>query len=234
MFIRKQRRSKSSAAFGLPETIIAMAIAALAMSGAMAINSHQLRLVKSTREASAASHALQERIEQVRTATWKQITDPIYVSQTLFSSLPRSIAPLDGYRETITITPWPETSALGPSPLLCVEKTPKQSAQIISAGSGIGNARLVKVDIQIKWGGNGNRERSRELTTILSNGGISRMNLPAMGPLGGGALDEVSTTQGTSSGIETGNSGSDSSGSGDSKSGGKSGRGNIGGASGKK
>ena len=211
--------AKSVSALSLPETMIALAIGALAISGAMAVNSHQLRLVRATREASAASHAIQERLEQARTATWKQITDPTYLGQTLFSSLPRSIAPLDRYRETITISAWPE----GSGPVLCVEKMPKQGARIVSAGVGIADHQLLKVDFQICWGGGeGKRERRRELSTIISDGGISRINLPAMGPLGGGTWEEGSPA------VET------STEDGPSESGGKLGRGDIRGAAGTK
>ena len=187
-------RFRTLAAFSLPETMVALAIGALGLSGAMAINSEQLRLVKQSREASAASHSLTERLEQVREATWTQITDPRYISETLFSSVPRSIAPLHGFSETITITAWPPRTAPD-GPVLCIKKTPKQAAEILSTGSGIAEERLVKVDVQTRWGGGaGKREHVRELTTILSSGGISRMNLPAMGPLGGGEWDEFSTT----------------------------------------
>lgn len=237
--------SRSSAAFTLTETLIALAIGTIAIGGAMSINSQQLRLVKATRDASAASHSLQERIEQVRTVTWPEITSPTYVSQTLFSSLPRSIAPLDDYRETITLKVWPERSPSAPGPVLSVTKTPKSAAKILSSGTGIADERLVKVDVQIRWGGkNGNREHLRELSTIVSNGGISRLNLPAMGPLGGGIWDDAFTsptttpdttpTSTTGGNSGNGNSGNGNSGNGNSGSDNGTGRGNVGGVSGKK
>ena len=227
----------SIAAFTLVETLIAVAIGMIALGGATAINSQQLRLVKATREASAASHSLQERIEQVRTATWPQITDATYVSQTLFGSLPRSIAPLENYSETITLKVWPERPPSDPGPVLSVAKTPKLPAQILSSGAGIADARLVKVDVQVRWGGrNGNRRHLRELSTILSNGGISRLNLPAMGPPSGGTGDITVTTPTTPAAdpAQGGNSGNGNSGNGNSGNGSETGRGNIGGVTGKK
>ena len=221
----------SFAAFTLIETLVALAIGTIAISGAMSINSQQLRLVKATRDASAASHSLQERIEQVRIATWPQITNPTYVSQTFFSSLPRSIAPLDDYRETITLKVWPERSPSAPGPVLSVTKIPKQAAQILSSGAGIAEERLVKVDVQIRWGGNnGNRQHLRELSTIISNGGISRLNLPAMGPLGGGIWDGAFTSPTTPTTPSTPPAG----GNNNSGNGNEAGRGNVGGVSGKK
>ncbi len=223
--------------------MVALAIGAIAISGAMSINSQQLRLVKATREASAASHSLQERIEQIRTATWRQITDSTYLSQTLFASLPRSIAPLENYRETITLKVWPERSPSSPGPILSVTKTPKSAAQVLNAGAGIGDERLVKVDVQMRWGGsNGNRPHLRELSTIISNGGISRFNLPAMGPVGGGSWNDPATTTPTPPTTPAtpttppvtppGNANSGNGNSGNSNSG--NGRGNVSGVTGKK
>lgn len=227
---------RSLAAFTLIETLVALAIGAIAIGGAMSINSQQLHLVKTTREASAASHSLQERIEQIRTATWTQITDATYVSQTLFATLPRSIAPLENYRETVTLKVWPERSPSAPGPVLSVSKTPNTPAHIVSAGAGIADERLVKVDVQICWGGiHGSRQHLRELSTIISNGGISRFNLPAMGPLGGGTWDDTSTTPTTNPDTppgQTGNTGNGNSGNGNSGNG--NGRGNVGGVPGTK
>ena len=225
-------RRRSFAAFTLIETLVALAIGALAIGGAMSINTQQLRLVKATREASAASHSLQERIEQIRTATWTQITDATYVSQTLFSTLPRSIAPLENYRETITLKVWPERAPSNPGPVLSVLKTPNALAHIVSSGAGIADERLVKVDVQIRWGGsNGSRQHLRELSTIVSNGGISRFNLPAMGPLGGGTWNDPSTTLVPTPTTPPGQSSDSGNGNGN---GNGNGRGNSGGVTGKK
>ncbi len=211
----------------------ALAIGAIAIGGAMSVNTQQLRLVKATREASAASHSLQERIEQIRTATWRQITDSTYLSQTLFASLPRSIAPLENYRETITLKVWPERSPSSPGPILSVTKTPKSAAQVLNAGAGIGDERLLKVDVQMSWGGsNGNRPHLRELSTIISNGGISRFNLPAMGPVGGGTWTDPTTT--TPPPTTTPPVTPPTSGNGNSGNGNGNGRGNVGGVTGTK
>jgi hypothetical protein len=169
--------------------MIALAIGALALSGAAALNSQQLRMVGDSRKSSAAAHALQERLEEVRFATWKQITDVKYVTSTFFSRAPRSIAPLANYEESISVTSWP--AGEGTSAKLHVTKTAKAAPFVVSAGDGLVEERLLRIVVQLKWVGSGGIEHTRELATLLSNGGISRVNLPSMGPIGGGVWDTV-------------------------------------------
>ncbi len=179
------------------------------------MNSQQLRIVADTRHASAASHALQERLEQVRSANWKQVIDGDYLTGTLLSAPPKSVAPLIDYRESITVTGWPA----GNGTVLRVTKQPKSEAKIETQSGDLATERLLKIIVQLKWDGPGGTPHTRELATILSNGGISRVNLPAMGPIGGGSWDaatdatpigdpadeEPTTDSGGSGGGSTGN-----------------------------
>jgi hypothetical protein len=169
--------------------MIALAIGALALSGAAALNSQQLRMVGDSRKSSAAAHALQERLEEVRFATWKQITDANYITSSFFATAPRSIAPVANYEESISVTSWP--AGEGSSAKLQVTKTSKAAPVVVSAGDGLAEERLLRIVVQLKWVGSGGIEHTRELATLLSNGGISRVNLPSMGPIGGGAWDSV-------------------------------------------
>ena len=185
--MQQSEQRRWSAGFSLCETIIAMAIGAIAISGAAALNSQQLRIVADTRQASAASHALQERLEQVRNANWKQVIDPEYLMESLLAAPTRSVAPLADYEESITVTGWPA----GTGTVLRVTKEPKESAKIAAQSGDLATERLLKIVVQYKWRGMRGVGHTRELATILSNGGISRVNLPAMGPIGGGAWEEV-------------------------------------------
>jgi hypothetical protein len=66
-----------------------------------------------------------------------------------------------------------------------------------NTGEGITSERLLKVVVQIKWTGSGKIAHVRELATIISNGGVSRVNLPAMGPVGGGIWDSAANGGGS-------------------------------------
>lgn len=168
------------AGFSIPEVVMAMCVGAIAITGGMALNQQQLRLVKSSRESNGASLALEERIEQLRIATWRQMTDAGYLQNNYFTTQPKSANALGTLTERIRVTAFPdETVCTG----ILMEREPSGRVTVLLSGSGLAEQRLAKVTVQNTWRGNG-RVRTRELATIISNGGISRMNLPAMGTSG--------------------------------------------------
>jgi hypothetical protein len=189
-----------AAGFSVAEAVISLGIGSFSVGGAMLVNSQQLRLLKSTRESSSASHTLEERIEQLRIATWRQITDPSYISTTFFSALPKSLAPLDGYTEKVTVSAWPDATA---ATKIEVVKTKGQLVSITSSGAGLADQSLARVDMQISWKSKDGRVRTRELTTMISNAGISRMNLPAMVGGGGSGNSTITTNEGSLSNSNT-------------------------------
>lgn len=210
------------------EALIALVICAIAVSGGFLVNSHELAIVKSARETSGACGVLEERVEQLRTATWKQITDATYLSDGYFAVQPKSIAALSNYREQIKVSAWPDESAATP---LLVEKTPKAEPAVLQAGAGLPDQRMAKVDVRVYWLGRNGRPRMRDLTTIISNGGISRMNLPVMGdPAGTGNWGDLATPPPSATPTPTPTPTNNGNGNGSS---GNSGRGNVAGKPGK-
>jgi len=219
--------------FTLSETILATGIAMLAMAAATALNSAHLRLVKSSRQSNAATLALQERVEQMRLANWRKITDPEYLKDTLLASAPSSAAPLHQMTERITISAFPDPSA---AQRLVVERRSSGERVTLVSGEGLSTQRLAQLEFQLGWLGADQRPRLRATTTVVSNGGVSRMNLPGFGPAGGAPTSGTSATPATA--VTPAPSGTpapsatpaptpDPSGNGN-------GRGNVGGKSGKK
>ena len=176
----------------LSESLCALAISMVSLCSVMVANSHTLKMVKSTRDSSAATLSLQERVEQLRIANWQQITGAEYLQNSYFASVPRSIAPLEGsYTETITVSAYPDPTSASP---LVVAKTNRKAAVVLSNGAGLAEQRLARIDVDISWKGKEGRQRLRQMSTIVNNGGISRMNLPAMGPAGGGTPSSPTPT----------------------------------------
>src|SRR4051812_22385481 len=101
-------RSQSRDAFTIPEAIVAISVIMLALGAVMQLNGQQLKMVKSARQSNAATLSLGERIEQLRIANWRQITDATYLRDTYFATQPRSMAPLDQTVEKITISGYPD------------------------------------------------------------------------------------------------------------------------------
>ena len=181
----------SIAGFTLSETILATGIAMLAMAAATALNSAHLRLVKSSRQSNAATLALQERVEQMRLANWRKITDADYLKDTLLASAPASAAPLNQTTEKITISAYPDPAV---AQRLVVERRPNGERVTLVSGAGLTTQRLAQVEFQLGWIGADQRPRLRATTTMVSNGGISRMNLPGFGPSGGAPTSSTSAT----------------------------------------
>jgi hypothetical protein len=180
--------------FSIPEAVLALGIGTMSLGSALLLNAHELRLVKATRESGAATGTMEERVEQLRIANWRQMTSSAYFTGTIFATQSKSVAPLDNVRENITVSAWPDPTVCQPLEVL---KAKNSAPQVISAGAGLTDQKLAKVDVTITWRTRDGRDRVRELSTVISNGGISRMNLPAMGAAAGSSGTESGTDSAT-------------------------------------
>ncbi len=226
MTLRAPRRGRRDAGISTVEALIALVICTIAVAGGFLVNSHELAIIKSTRESGGASGVLEERVEQLRAATWKQITDANYLADTYFAVQPKSLAALPNHWEQIKVSTWP---AVSPSMPLLVEKKPKAAATVLKPGTGLPDQRMAKVDVRVFWIGKNARTRMRDVTTIISNGGISRMNLPG---LGGGTGTPGATARPSPTPAATPAATPDNNGNGNGGGGGQ-GRGNVAGKPGK-
>src|SRR5215210_7467365 len=91
------------AAFTLSETLVGASVAVIGMAAVGLLNSAHLRYVQSARQSNAATLALQERVEQMRLADWRKITDPVYLKDTLYATAPRSSEPLTRFTEEVQV-----------------------------------------------------------------------------------------------------------------------------------
>ncbi len=182
-----ERLRRNRSGFTLVETLITTVIAAAGIGAAMALNGAHLRLVHSSRASNAATLALQERVEQMRLGNWRKITSEDYLKNTILASAPKSAIPLDKPTEKIIISAYPDPTA---ADRLIVERKATGERVTISAGAGLSSQRLAQVELSIAWTGEGGRTRTRSTTTVISNGGISRMNLPGIGTVGGGSTTD--------------------------------------------
>src|SRR6185369_4541518 len=95
--------TRSEKAFTLIESIVAVGVSLATLGAVLLLNAQQLRLVKSARESNAASLALQDRIERLRTLTWKNLTNSTYVRDRFLTSPPPSARQLTQYTERIAV-----------------------------------------------------------------------------------------------------------------------------------
>jgi hypothetical protein len=181
------------AGFTVAEAVVSLGIGAVAMLGGMTLSQHELRLVKSVRESNAASHALEERIEQLRLVNWRQMIDSEFLMTNYFPKRPASGRALPDVIERVSVTAFPDPRACSP---LIIESDETGKPYLVSSGTGFDKQRLARVNVRVNWIGADGKERIRELASIISNAGINATSLPAMGADGtdSGATSTTSTT----------------------------------------
>jgi hypothetical protein len=127
--------------------------------------------------------SLQERVEATRTATWRQLTDPNYLITSLLAAPPKSAGALGGLQEEITVTAYPDPTV---ATKVVVKRVDGAAPAIISAGAGLADQRLARLDLQLQWTSQDARIRTRQSSFLVSNGGISLMTLPGFGSASSG------------------------------------------------
>lgn len=180
------RRTTGVDGFSLVEAMVAVAVIGIALGAMMTLNGQQLRMVKVSRDTNAASLYQQERIEQLRQVRWPDLASASYIADTYLNERPASRAALDRISEQIKITPYPEPVSGGKA--LKISQQPGANAIIDTTlnGYGLVNERLVKVDMTLAWRGPDGRSHERSTVTLISNSGVTRNSLPALGGVSGG------------------------------------------------
>jgi Tfp pilus assembly protein PilV len=172
-------------AFTLAEVLVGAGVAVIGMLAVTLLNGAQLRYVKSARQSNAATLCLLERAEQLRLADWRKITSASYIQDTLLATAPKSAEPLNSLAERVTVSAFPDGSV---AQKLVVQRTSAGARTTLVSGDGLLVQQLAKVELQVQWLGADGRTRTRATTTLMANGGISRMNLPAFGTSGDSPL----------------------------------------------
>jgi Tfp pilus assembly protein PilV len=235
--MRLRARSRlEQAGFTLAEAVVSVAVSMIGLGGVMMMNAQQLKLVSSTRESNAASWALQDRVELLRNVSWGNLTNADSLKLAM-SKVPDCARMLPNYTERVTLVKSTEAE-LASAAKLVIEQTAGGEAKTISTGSGLSTGKEVKVDVLVSWTGKGGRHRERSYTSIISDSGVTRTNVPGFGgptgttPVDNGGTTETPSTQPVeivSTNGTSGDSGSTGSGdSGDSSSGSGSGTGSTG------
>lgn len=159
-----------AAGWTLVEAVVSLAVLGIGISGVLAINSRVLSQLRSTRQTAAATHALQERMDATRRATWLQLTDIGYVSGTMLGSAAAAAADLPNLVEDVEVANYPPL----PSPVNAARRKANGSVTIVSTNVNQGTeARAVRVLSRATWTGANGIRRTRENATIVAKDGIT-------------------------------------------------------------
>jgi prepilin-type N-terminal cleavage/methylation domain-containing protein len=193
----RPKRKQLNAAFTLVEVLIAIAVVVMSGAAAFYTNERLLGALRSQKETTAATMALQWRMEKfLRATTFANLSQEAYVKNQILNvrtatledgSLFDPFAPLKSVTEQITVGPYwggdPSLPSPTPSPIPA-----NQSPTVVlwnSANSngldvavnpnlgdldpttGLPKITLLKVDILLTWSGPDNRSRSRQLSSVF-------------------------------------------------------------------
>ena len=159
------RRRASVAGFSLVDGIIATAIVALGFTGIYAACSQCLGILREARDLNGAQQLVQARVEQLRTCTWPQLTDPVYLRANCLTA-PSSTSLLSG-RATEVLTVNAAPTAL--TPAICVQRTGAGTASTVSTNAAVATADLAQVQVTLNWNSpRGNRARTLSTTVLIS------------------------------------------------------------------
>ena len=170
--LRPFRRPAVLAAVML-EAMFAMAIIAVFISGMYATNARVWILLRSSLESNSASRTLNGRAEQLRAATWNQITTSTYLANTVFAVAPDAAGDTGGLVETIDVKAYP-TPSPNPAPIRVTRNNTTGAVTTPLAGDGTMTAQTsVRIDITAAWTAKGGASRTRQMSMIITNGGIT-------------------------------------------------------------
>ena len=159
----------------LLETIVAMAVVAIFLSGLHLTNSQVMSQVRASLESSAALRVLTGRTERVRAATWSQLTDPAFLQTTLLAESPDCGEDLGNLVENLAIDA--HTTPPGTVQPILLTRAGNGAVTIINPGDGtMPNQPSVRVDLTALWTGKGGRARTRQVALVIAQGGLTGRN----------------------------------------------------------
>jgi len=159
------KKRRSLAGFTIADAIVAAGVAVGSLGGFYAATVQAGRVLQTGRETSQVSAVLQERIEALRYAPpWSNITTASGVAAVVASKAAAATNFSARLTESYTIAAYPSGNQL------TVTRSP--SGTFTNNGVDVSSSLCVKVTIVATWTGQGNVPRSRQISTIMSKGGI--------------------------------------------------------------
>ena len=172
----------SRAGSTLLEAAFATAIAAIFFAGIYALNSRATNMLRQSVECTAATRALQNRLEKVRSATWEQITDSTYLRTMVLAEASSGAPYLKKLSEKITLNTYPEPPSYsqGTNVQSTIEVTRAANGTVTTTAGGDGTlaaGKAIRVDFSASWQPSGmGTTQTRKISTFVTQGGLIGRN----------------------------------------------------------
>jgi Tfp pilus assembly protein PilV len=158
--------------FSLLDAVFAAGTLAVGLVAVHLSSVRSMSLIRSARSQSAASHGLQERVEQLRMANWEQITDVDWLASSAFMGKGVSTsASLPPVMEFVSLVEWP-TPPDGSGAYAYVMR---YGGQVYKFGDPRAlETRMLRVDLGISWYGESKKWRDYQTCALIARGGVQR------------------------------------------------------------
>ena len=152
--------------FTLTETVVAMGICSVALSGFYVSVAQGLRIVKLATEQGAASQLLEQRFEELRARPmWRNVITISGIKAALAEEV-AGASILAQASETCTVGPYP-----GEAIAFSVTRQPDGTLSA-TGGSLPGSQTSVRVVSSVSWGAPPQPRRTRSVATVFTKGGL--------------------------------------------------------------
>ena len=159
--------SRSARGFTFAEVMVTLGIVVLFLASAFLVHSRVLQNLRAQKETVAATQTLQERMEQIRSASFSNVADASYLQNNIFNADAQSIVGIPGAVEEVTVSTYPSD---GSTP---TDMTRQNGALTVNTtNSNLSNGDLIRVDLQLTWITFGSRNRLRRTSTIIGKGNL--------------------------------------------------------------
>jgi hypothetical protein len=165
-------RSRSRVGAILLETIIAMGVIAIFLSGVYAANSRVWGLLRASLESNAASRVINGRAEQLRGLKWEQVTDPGVLAVEVFAVAPDSGGELAALNEVIDVIGYPSPSPV-PAPISVVRDSSGTVTTPLAGDATMFMQPSVRVTLTANWTAKGGQPHVRQYSMIFAQGGVT-------------------------------------------------------------
>ncbi len=139
---------------------MAMVIIGVFLTGQYAASSRVWGLLRASLESNAASRVLNGRAEQIRAATWAQITSSDFLNTSVLSVAPDAGGDLGALNETIDVIAYP-TPSPNPAALQITRNNTTGTVTTVGAGDGTMSAQTsIRINITESWTAKGGNRAS--------------------------------------------------------------------------
>ena len=165
--------------FSILEALVASVVILIALGAVFQVSGRCMDIVRASRNVSAASAMLHERMQQLRTTNWEILTDSdSYVNQTWVDPEDNSTESAEGLLEdssscgselrrlgaveTVRVSAYRPTASAVPIPSAITAVKDSAGGRVTSAATDLSDESMVRVDIRFTWN-DGRRGGTRSL-----------------------------------------------------------------------